>query len=68
MFNFIKNIGPTEIALIAIVFILIFGAGIAAKLGKTSGQTLREIRNVKKTFGEALDDDGGKGNDKEASA
>lgn len=55
--NFIKNIGPTEWVVIAVIFVIIFGGKIAAKLGRTSGETLREIKNIKKSFNEAISED-----------
>jgi Sec-independent protein translocase protein TatA len=57
MFNFLNNIGPTEMVLIAVVLIAIFGAAFVTKLGKTSGETFREIKKIKKTFKEAVEDD-----------
>lgn len=59
MFNFIKNIGPTEWILIALVVVVFFGGKIAAKLGKAGGETFREIKKAKKSFTEALEDKDG---------
>ena len=59
MFNFIKNIGPTELLIIALIVVVFFGSKIATRLGKTSGETLREIRKIKKNFTEALEDEDG---------
>lgn len=60
MLNFIKNIGPTEWIVIALIIVILFGAKIATRLGKASGETLREIKKVKKTFTDAVEDDGDK--------
>lgn len=57
MFNFIKNIGPTEWIIIALIVVIFFGGKIATRLGKASGETFREIKKVKKTFTEAVSDD-----------
>lgn len=57
MFGFLKNIGPTELIVIAVVVIFFFGSKIATKLGKASGETFREIKKVKKSFTEAVSDD-----------
>ena len=57
MLNFIKNISPTEVIIVAVIIILIFGSKIATKLGKTSGETFKEIKNIKKSFTEAIGDD-----------
>lgn len=56
MFNFIKNIGPTEWIIIALIIVIFFGAKIAARLGRASGETVRELKNVKKTFTDAVED------------
>ncbi len=56
MLDFLRNISPTEFAIIAAIIILIFGSRIAIKMGKTSGETLREMKNIKKNVSEALDD------------
>jgi len=57
MFNFIKNIGSTEIIIILLILIVIFGASLVKRLGKASGETLREIKGVKKEFTKAIEDD-----------
>lgn len=57
MFDFIKNVGPIEWAVIILVLVLLFGSKIVTKLGKTSGETVKEIKKVKKTFTDALEDD-----------
>jgi TatA/E family protein of Tat protein translocase len=57
MLNFIKNIGPTELIIIAIILVILFGSKVVAKLGRTSGETFREIKNIKKEFTEAIQDD-----------
>lgn len=62
MFNFIKNIGPTEWIIIAVVVVLLFGGKIATKLGRASGETFREIKKVKKSFTDAVSDDNDKVN------
>lgn len=56
MFNFINNIGPTEIIVIALIIVIFFGGKIATKLGKASGETFREIKKVKKSFTDAVED------------
>lgn len=62
MLNFIKNIGPTELIIIAIILVILFGSKVVAKLGRTSGETFREIKNIKKEFTEAIQDDKEPGN------
>jgi Sec-independent protein translocase protein TatA len=58
MFNFIKNIGPTELIVVAVVILFFFGAKIATKLGKAGGETYKEIKKVKKSFTDAVGDEG----------
>jgi len=62
MLNFIKNIGPTELIIIAIILVILFGSKVVAKLGRTSGETFKEIKNIKKEFTEAIQDDQEPGN------
>jgi len=57
MLTFLKNIGPTEIALIALIFIVLFGAKALISLARTSGQTFKEIKKIKKSFTEALEEE-----------
>ena len=60
MLNFIKNIGPTEWIIIALVVVIFFGGAIARRLGKASGETVKELKSVKKTFTEAVNDESDK--------
>ncbi len=48
------SIGPTELLLIAFVFVLLFGAGRIAEIGKGLGEG---IRNFKLGVREAVSDD-----------
>ena len=57
MFNFLKNIGPVEFFVIAAILIILFGGRAITRLGRASGETFKEIKKVKKSFTEALDDD-----------
>jgi Sec-independent protein translocase protein TatA len=57
MFNFIKNISPTELAVVILVLIALFGRKAVANLGKVSGETYKEIKNIKKTFNDAITED-----------
>lgn len=58
--NFLNNIGPTEIIVVALIVVIFFGAAIARRLGKASGETYRELKNVKKSFTDAVSDDSDK--------
>jgi TatA/E family protein of Tat protein translocase len=57
MFNFIKNISPTELIIIATILILIFGSKAVTKLGRTGGETFKEMKKIKRSFTEAIEDD-----------
>lgn len=61
MFNFIKNIGTTEIILVVLILVIIFGPKLIARLGKTSGETFREVKKIKKEFTSAIEDNGESG-------
>lgn len=54
MFNFLSNIGPTELILIGVILVVVFGATAATRLGRTGGETLKELKNIKKNIGEVI--------------
>ena len=57
MLNFLTNIGPTELIIIALILVVIFGSKVVTGLGKTGGETVREIKKIKKSFTESLEDE-----------
>lgn len=57
MFNFIKNISPIELGAIALIIIVLFGAGLMKKLARTGGESLKEVKKINKNFKEAISDD-----------
>lgn len=57
MFDFLKNISPIELGAIALILIVIFGAKVVINMARTGGSTFKEIKNIKKTFTEAMEDD-----------
>lgn len=59
MMSFINNIGPTELAIIVVILIVLFGAKLITNLARTSGATVKEIKNIKNEFTNAVE-----GNDK----
>lgn len=61
MLNFINNIGPTELVILALILMVFFGAKIIRGLAKTSGETVKELKKIKKEFTSAIEDDNGKG-------
>ena len=58
MFSFLKNISPTEIIILAVIFLVLFGGKAFVSLARTAGESFKEIKNVKKNFKEAIDGDG----------
>ncbi|MBN1169176.1 twin-arginine translocase TatA/TatE family subunit [Candidatus Woesebacteria bacterium] len=56
MFGFLKNLGPTEIIILAVILILLFGAKAFKSLAKTAGQSFKEMKNIKKNFTDAVED------------
>lgn len=56
MLNFIKNISPTELVLILIILVVLFGGKVISKLGRTGGETVKEIKKVKKAFTDTVQD------------
>lgn len=53
--NFFSNIGPTEFAIIVVILIVLFGAKLVTNLARTSGASVREIKNIKKEFTKAVE-------------
>lgn len=56
MLGFLNNIGPTEIIIVVAILMLFFGSRIVRMLARSSGESLKEIRKIKKNFSEPLDD------------
>lgn len=56
MFGFLKNLGPTEIIILSLIFVVLFGAKAFKSIAKTAGESFREMKNIKKNFSEAVDD------------
>ena len=67
MLNFMKNISSTELIIIALIFIVLFGSKAVTKLGRTGGETFKEMKKIKKSFTEAIEDDEPRKNKKEVS-
>jgi len=55
MLNFIKNISPVEWLVLLIILFILFGRGFLTRLGKAGGETVKEIKNVKKSFTDAVE-------------
>jgi Sec-independent protein translocase protein TatA len=57
MLNFLKNISPTELIILASILVVLFGSKTFVSLGKTFGETFKEVKNIKKSFSEAVEDE-----------
>jgi Sec-independent protein translocase protein TatA len=57
MFDFLHNIGPTELILLALILVFFFGAKVVVNLARTSGESVREIKKMKKEFVRVIKDD-----------
>lgn len=58
----LTNLGSTEILLIVLVLVVIFGSGKIAELGRNLGMTTKELKHAKSEYEDAL-----KGEDKSVS-
>ena len=56
MLNFLKNLSPTELIIIAVILIGLFGSKIFISLGRTAGESVKEIKNIKKSFTDVVED------------
>lgn len=53
---FLTNIGPTEIIIVLAIIFFLFGRKVLMSLGKTSGETVKEFKKIKKSLTEATDE------------
>lgn len=51
---FLSNIGTTELLIIAVVILVLFGGKKLSDLARGLGQSSKEIKKVKKEFKDAL--------------
>jgi sec-independent protein translocase protein TatA len=52
------GLGPTELIIIAVIVLLIFGARRLPEIGKGIGGAVREFKNIKKEIKDEPSDDG----------
>lgn len=58
MFDFIKNISATEIIIIVLILVVLFGGKAIAKgIARKSGETVKEAKKIKKEFTDAVEED-----------
>ncbi len=67
MLNFIKNIGPVEWVVILLILIIVFGRKILVSLGRAGGETVKELKSVKKSLTDAVEGTEDKPQEKEVS-
>jgi sec-independent protein translocase protein TatA len=53
------GLGPTELIIIAVIVLILFGAKRLPEIGKGLGGALREFKNVKKEIGKTEEADDG---------
>jgi len=56
MLEFIRNLGPGELIIIGVILVIFFGAKKIASLGKTAGETTKELKKVKKEFTQTVEE------------
>lgn len=56
MLEFLKNLGPSELIIIGAILIVFFGAKRIAGLGKTGGETVKELKKVKKELTQTVEE------------
>lgn len=53
---FLKNIGTTELIIIAVILFFLFGGKKLSEWARGFGETSRELKKIKKDFTTAIDD------------
>lgn len=56
MLGFLRNIGPTELIIIGVILIVFFGSKKIVELGKAGGETVKEVKKIKKEFAGAVNE------------
>ena len=57
MIEFLKNISPTELIIVLLIFVILFGSKVITNLARTSGQSVKEIKKLKEEFSDAINID-----------
>ena len=63
--DFIKNIGLTEILIIAVILVILFGGKKFKELSRGLGESTKEAKKVKKETEELIKENIGKGKNKD---
>jgi Sec-independent protein translocase protein TatA len=56
MLDFIKNVSPTELTIVGLILVMLFGSRIVVNMAKSAGETMKELRKIKTTMGESLEE------------
>lgn len=62
MFDILKNIGPTELIVILLILVVIFGTKNISDLAKRGGETYKEVKKIKKEIIEVTEGDNNNNN------
>lgn len=55
MFNFLNNIGPSEIIIGVLILIIFFGSKRLKEMAKTAGESTKELKKAKNAIYEDVD-------------
>lgn len=56
MFDFLRNLGPTELIVLGVILVVFFGSKKIVELGKTAGETAKELKKAKKELVQTVDE------------
>jgi Sec-independent protein translocase protein TatA len=56
MFNFIRNLGLTEVIIIVLLLVIFFGSKRMSQIAKTAGESTKELKKVKKEYQSAVNE------------
>ncbi len=56
MLDFVRNIGPTELIVLALILMLLFGRKVLVGIARSAGETLKDIKKIKTVFTEVIED------------
>lgn len=58
MLDFLKNVSPTELTIIGLILVMLFGSRVVVGMAKSAGETMKELKKIKDTMGEAVTEHG----------
>jgi len=50
MLGFLEGLSSTEIIVIVLIIVVLLGPKIATRLSRIAGETVKEVKNIKKNF------------------